>query len=95
MLGVLWKFGPTAAVYANYVEGLVRGEVAPLTSGTLTVTNGGQALAPNKSKQTELGAKFDFGRIEAWIARHGGLSLVERRKITPLRAFTLVRIRKG
>ncbi len=68
MLGVLWKFGPTASVYANYVEGLVRGEVAPLTSGTLTVTNGGQALAPNKSKQTEVGAKFDFGRIGGGVA---------------------------
>ncbi len=68
MLGVLWKVAPTAAVYANYVEGLVRGEVAPLVSGGLTVSNGGQALAPNKSKQTELGAKFDFGRLGGSVA---------------------------
>jgi len=63
MLGVLYKFGPTTSVYANYIEGLIRGDVAPLVSGTKTVSNGGQALAPYRTQQTELGIKFDFGRI--------------------------------
>lgn len=68
MLGVLWKFGPTASVYANYIEGLIRGDVAPLVSGSRTVSNGGQALAPYQTKQTEIGAKFDLGRVGGSVA---------------------------
>jgi iron complex outermembrane recepter protein len=63
MLGVLWKFGPAASVYANYIEGLIRGDLAPLSAGSRTVSNGGQALAPYQTQQTELGFKFDLGRI--------------------------------
>ena len=63
MLGVLWKLGKSASVYANYIEGLIRGDVAPLVSGSKTVSNGGQALAPYQTKQTELGVKLDLGRL--------------------------------
>lgn len=68
MVAALWKFGPMVSVYGNYIEGLVRGDVAPLVSGTKTVSNGGQALAPEKSKQTEFGAKFDLGRLGGSVA---------------------------
>ena len=68
MLGVLWKAGPTASVYANVIEGLIRGDVAPLVSGTKTVSNGGQSLAPYQTKQTEVGAKFDLGRVGGSVA---------------------------
>lgn len=68
MLGVLWKALPQVSVYANYVEGLVRGDVAPLVSGTRTVSNGGQSLAPYQTEQTEFGVKGDFGRIGGSLA---------------------------
>lgn len=63
MLGVLWKLSPATSLYANYIEGLVRGEVAPLTSGSNTVTNGGQAMSPYQTKQWEAGVKWDLGRL--------------------------------
>lgn len=63
MLGVVWKASPQLSVYGNLIDGLVRGDVAPLTSGALTVTNGGQAFAPYQTKQQEVGVKFDLGRI--------------------------------
>jgi iron complex outermembrane recepter protein len=68
MFGVLWKVGATASVYANVIEGLVRGDVAPLVSGTKSVSNGGQSLAPYQTKQTEVGAKLDLGRIGGSLA---------------------------
>ena len=68
MVGVLWKVGATASVYANVIEGLVRGDVAPLVSGTKSVSNGGQSLAPYQTKQTEIGAKLDLGRIGGSLA---------------------------
>ena len=53
------------SLYASYVEGLSRGDTAPVTA---TITNPGLMLAPYKSKQKEIGAKFDFGRIMATVA---------------------------
>lgn len=38
--------------------------------------------------------EFPFARISAWAEAHGGMVLVERRKITPFQVFTLVRIKK-
>ena len=64
MLGVVWKASPATSVYANYIEGLVRGDVAPLVdSSGRTITNGGQALAPYQTQQIEAGVKLDLGRI--------------------------------
>jgi iron complex outermembrane receptor protein len=67
LLGLLWKASGELSVYANLIEGLVRGDVAPLTSGPLTVTNGGQAFAPYQTKQQELGVKFDLGRVGGFV----------------------------
>jgi phosphatidylethanolamine/phosphatidyl-N-methylethanolamine N-methyltransferase len=38
--------------------------------------------------------EFPFARIAQWAQRRGDITLVERRKIRPFKAFTLVRIRK-
>lgn len=39
--------------------------------------------------------EFPFARIAGWAAAHVDMAIVERRKIKPFRAFTLVRIKKG
>ncbi|QIP11123.2 TonB-dependent receptor [Bradyrhizobium symbiodeficiens] len=46
------------SLYANYVEGLARGDVAPQTA-----SNFGEILAPYVAKQYEAGVKVEFGRI--------------------------------
>jgi iron complex outermembrane recepter protein len=61
--GVLFKFTPKVAGYFNYIEGLTRGEVAPTTSGSDSVANAGEALAPYETQQIEVGMKADFGKI--------------------------------
>jgi phosphatidylethanolamine/phosphatidyl-N-methylethanolamine N-methyltransferase len=38
--------------------------------------------------------EFPFARIAAWAKAHGGMAIIERRKITPFKVFTLVRIKK-
>lgn len=46
------------SLYANYVEGLARGDVAPQNA-----SNFGEVLQPYVAKQYEAGIKVDFGRI--------------------------------
>lgn len=46
------------SLYANYIEGLSRGDVAPQTA-----SNFGEVLAPYIAKQYEAGIKVDFGRF--------------------------------
>jgi phosphatidylethanolamine/phosphatidyl-N-methylethanolamine N-methyltransferase len=38
--------------------------------------------------------EFPFARLLAWAQAHGGVELVERRRIKPLGAYTLVRFRR-
>lgn len=61
--GLVVKAADNLSLYANYIEGLLQGGVAP--TGT---ANQGQSLAPFRSKQKEMGAKTDFGRIAASVA---------------------------
>nr|WP_314075119.1 TonB-dependent receptor [uncultured Roseococcus sp.] len=49
--------------YANYIEGLSQGPAAPLGSA-----NYGEVFAPIRSRQYEVGAKYDFGRVLATLA---------------------------
>lgn len=63
MLGIVYKATAHTSLYANYIEGLVRGEIAPATSGGVPVLNAGQALDPYVSRQTEIGVKYDGGRL--------------------------------
>lgn len=68
MAAALLKLGKQVSLYANYVEGLTQGETA---GGTPPPVNNGQVLAPYVSKQKEVGAKWDGGRLG------GGLALFE------------------
>uniref|UniRef100_E6VE94 TonB-dependent siderophore receptor n=1 Tax=Rhodopseudomonas palustris (strain DX-1) TaxID=652103 RepID=E6VE94_RHOPX len=51
------------SVYANYIEGLSRGDVAPIGA-----SNVGEVLAPYRTKQYETGVKLDLGRIGTTFA---------------------------
>lgn len=66
--GAVYKFGKQVSLYANYIEGLVQGEQAPTSSGGLAITNAGEMLSPYVSKQKEIGAKYDGGRLGAGVA---------------------------
>jgi len=46
------------SVYSNYIEGLSQGATAPNTAA-----NAGEVFAPYKTKQKELGIKFDLGEF--------------------------------
>lgn len=59
MAGVVYKIRPAVSLYANYIEGLSKGETAGSTNNSLPVTNAGQSLQPYVARQTEVGAKYD------------------------------------
>lgn len=54
VVGVVVKPWEHVSLYYNYVEGLSKGDVAPATAA-----NAGEAFAPYKSKQHEVGVKFE------------------------------------
>ncbi|MDP0489953.1 MAG: TonB-dependent receptor [Verrucomicrobiota bacterium JB023] len=58
-VGALYKLTPELAIYGSYIEGLQRGDIAPTTSGTNTVQNGGEALEPYTTQQYEVGLKYE------------------------------------
>jgi len=64
-VGVVFRGGKQWSLYANYIEGLSQGDTA---SGTPPPVNNGQMLAPYVSKQTEVGAKMDLGRLGGGVA---------------------------
>lgn len=68
VLGVVVKPWDGISLYANYIEALAQGDTAPATANGLAVVNAGQVLAPFVSKQKEVGAKFDLGRIRLTTA---------------------------
>lgn len=55
---ILVKASEHVSVYANYIEGLSQGARAPTTAA-----NAGEVFAPYKTKQKELGVKFDLGEF--------------------------------
>jgi iron complex outermembrane receptor protein len=63
MAGFSYKLQHQVSLYANYIEGLTKGETAPGTA-----INAGQSLSPYTSKQKEIGVKYDGGSIGAGIA---------------------------
>jgi iron complex outermembrane receptor protein len=66
ILGLVVKpLGEQLSLYASYIEGLTRGNVVPL--GT-TYVNAGQILKPYKSKQREIGVKWDSGDFAVTLA---------------------------
>ncbi|MBC8057080.1 MAG: TonB-dependent receptor, partial [Rhizobiales bacterium] len=61
--GVVFRASKQVSVYATYIEGLVKGDTAPATSGAVPVANAGDVFAPYQTRQTELGVKVDTGRF--------------------------------
>lgn len=67
--GLVVKAMPNLSLYANYIEALTKGDVAPLTtSDGQLVANGGQVFAPYRSKQKEIGLKWDGKNVGASAA---------------------------
>ncbi len=63
LVGVVVKPWQNMSIYANYIEGLSKGDIAPTIA-----SNAGQVFAPYKTKQYEFGMKFDFHRLMATLA---------------------------
>ena len=55
---ILVKATDQISVYDNYIEGLSQGAIAPNTA-----ENAGEVFAPYKTKQKEVGIKFDLGEF--------------------------------
>ena len=55
-IGALYKLSPCMAIYANYAETL-----GTVSSPPNTVVNKNDVMPPVKTKQYELGAKWDMG----------------------------------
>lgn len=68
VLGIVYKPSETVSLYANYIEGLLPGEIAPATSGGSPVLNAGEVFDPYQSEQLEIGVKGDFGSIGGAIS---------------------------
>lgn len=61
LLGAVYKLSRQFAVYGNYMESLVKG---PVAGGTTPVpSNIGEAMPPAKTRQQEVGLKYDGGGI--------------------------------
>lgn len=58
LAGVVVRPWEAVSLYANYAEGLSIGDTAPTTA-----VNAGETLAPYRTRQYEVGAKVDLGRI--------------------------------
>ena len=61
--GAVFKPWEHVSLYANYIEGLSQGQVAPV--GT---ANAGQTFSPYKTKQKEAGVKMDWGNIATTLS---------------------------
>src|SRR5262245_36173029 len=70
--GFVLRPSKAVSVYATYIEGLVKGDTAPLTVAcpppaqpgcTVALANGGEVFRPSQTKQGELGVKWDLGRF--------------------------------
>ena len=62
--GIVHKMGKHASIYANYMQGLEAGETVTDTNAA----NYGQSFAPYKTKQYEIGTKFDFGKYTTTLS---------------------------
>ncbi len=63
MAGLVVRPLQNVSFYANYIEGLSKGDVAPVTA-----TNSGEVFAPYQSKQTEIGVKWEAGKLVTTLA---------------------------
>lgn len=63
VFAVVYKPIDRISLYANYAEALIPGQIAPALSGGVPVVNAGEALAPFRGEQVEVGLKYDLGRF--------------------------------
>lgn len=63
LVGIVFKPVQHVSLYANYVEGLSKGDIAPASA-----SNAGQVFAPYKTKQQEVGVKIDINHVMATLA---------------------------
>ena len=68
MAGLVFRIQPQLSAYANYIEGLTKGDRAGATYNGNAVTNAGQSLSPYVAKQKEIGLKYDGNGIGAGVA---------------------------
>ena len=54
-----------------------------------------ERLLAQKARKLGLRPEFPFQRLAAWAQAHGGAELIERRKVRPFGAYTLVRFRRA
>ncbi|MBW9332152.1 TonB-dependent receptor [Herbaspirillum aquaticum] len=59
MAGVVFRLAKNLSLYGNYIEGLQQGKQITDT----TAANYGQVLSPYKSKQKEVGVKYELGGL--------------------------------
>ena len=63
LAGIVVKPWQDVSLYANYIEGLSKGDIAPTTA-----SNAGQVFAPYKTKQYEAGVKVDRNGLLTTLA---------------------------
>ncbi|MBS0453371.1 MAG: TonB-dependent receptor [Proteobacteria bacterium] len=68
MAGLLFKLNKQVSLYGNYMEALIPGQAAPTSTASGPVANAGEVFAPFRSKQKEIGLKYDGGTIGASVA---------------------------
>lgn len=61
--GLVVKPSDEISLYANYIEGLIPGEIVPATVNGVPVVNAGDIFDPFASEQIEVGAKYDGGTL--------------------------------
>lgn len=59
--GIVFKPNGQISVYANYIEGLMAGDIPPTVANGMPVVNGGIAQKPYKAEQMEAGVKYEAG----------------------------------
>ncbi|HCE38477.1 MAG: TonB-dependent siderophore receptor [Alcanivorax sp.] len=57
-VGVLYKLTPSVSVYANYIEGLQKGERVGTSFSSAGAANAGEVLDPYETEQAEVGVKY-------------------------------------
>jgi iron complex outermembrane recepter protein len=67
-VGLVVKPSKLVSLYVNYIEALVQGDVAPVVSGGVQISNHDEIFSPFRSRQYEVGAKFDTGTIGGTLA---------------------------
>lgn len=68
VFGLVVKPWDRISLYANYIEGLLQGEEVPAVIGGVPVANANEVFEPFKSKQYEVGAKYDGGTLGGSVA---------------------------